>query len=422
MTACRCRRCFTAFNGFELAEASRAVHQLDEASQDVAIPPLNAVFERKMLGAHGRSSSPPRPPSPAPPPPTRASAAYTGVAAYNPGTLAPPPLPTPAVLTNPIPINLQNSGMPSLGVKQKRSFLGFIAMGEILNGRVLLENLTGITGTTQTPPLPTCIGFWGFLGRGGVRGNETRRPRLAWGLLVVLLRRGSGFIHTANFLCYLARMLPPQTPPRPPAPAPAPSQVLVHTATHAHTPAPSTRAWRYQLGLPWTPLARQLHPFPVLAFAAASPHAPPPQPVTELRVHMHMMCARRVLRRRRSSCTGAQADSSRACAALSTRNLPPPIPAVLSHLFLPFPSSPSSLLPFLLRVFSLRWCMRTSIQRLRQFSVQLDSTRERGRLTRTKSSPDACGAVRGEYIHIIYVGREENSTSNTAESSEGTTG
>ncbi|KAJ7706545.1 hypothetical protein B0H16DRAFT_1746905 [Mycena metata] len=65
-------------------------------------------------------------------------AAYTGVAAYNPGTLAPPPLPTPAVLTNPIPINLLN-----------------IAMGEILNGRVLLKNLTGITGTMQMPPLPT---------------------------------------------------------------------------------------------------------------------------------------------------------------------------------------------------------------------------------------------------------------------------
>ncbi|KAJ7727084.1 hypothetical protein B0H16DRAFT_1429173 [Mycena metata] len=130
-------------------------------------------------------------------------AAYTGVAAYNPGTLSPPPLPSPTVLTNPIPINLLNSGTPGLGVKQKGSFLGFsiemsvtnqvlgknstllqvpflnlmanivqragsvmvrvggnsqesahlVAMGEILNGRVLSKNLTGVTGTTQTPPL-----------------------------------------------------------------------------------------------------------------------------------------------------------------------------------------------------------------------------------------------------------------------------
>ncbi|KAJ7034447.1 hypothetical protein C8F04DRAFT_1101881 [Mycena alexandri] len=130
-------------------------------------------------------------------------ASYTGVAAYNPGTLVPPPLPTPAVLTNPIPVNLQNSGTPGLGVKQKGSFLGFsiemsvtnqvlgknstllqvpflnlmanivqragsvmvrvggntqesahlVPVGDILNGRVLSKNLTGVTGTTQTPPL-----------------------------------------------------------------------------------------------------------------------------------------------------------------------------------------------------------------------------------------------------------------------------
>ncbi|KAJ7752875.1 hypothetical protein B0H16DRAFT_1690894 [Mycena metata] len=42
-------------------------------------------------------------------------AAYTGVAAYNPGTLSPPPLPSPTVLTNPIPINLLHSGTPGLG-------------------------------------------------------------------------------------------------------------------------------------------------------------------------------------------------------------------------------------------------------------------------------------------------------------------
>ncbi|KAJ7227744.1 glycoside hydrolase family 79 protein [Mycena haematopus] len=131
-----------------------------------------------------------------------AGAAYTGVAAYNPGTLVPPPVPTPAVLTT-IPINLQNSGTPNLSIKQKGSFFGFsiemsvsnqilgknssllqvpflnlmanIAQragsvmvrvggnsqesaqlapdGSIPDGRVIIKNLTGVTGTTQTPPL-----------------------------------------------------------------------------------------------------------------------------------------------------------------------------------------------------------------------------------------------------------------------------
>ncbi|KAJ6566783.1 hypothetical protein B0H19DRAFT_1138577 [Mycena capillaripes] len=133
---------------------------------------------------------------------TAPGATYTGVAAYNPTSLVPPPLPTPAVLTN-IPVNLLNSGTPGLGVKQKGSFFGFsiemsvtnqvlgknstfiqvpflnlmanivqragsvmvrvggntqesahlVDDGAIPDGRVLIKNLTGVTGTTQTPPL-----------------------------------------------------------------------------------------------------------------------------------------------------------------------------------------------------------------------------------------------------------------------------
>ncbi|KAJ7166857.1 hypothetical protein C8R46DRAFT_1271897 [Mycena filopes] len=101
-------------------------------------------------------------------------ASYTGVAAYNPSTLVPPPLPTPSVLTT-IPVNLQNTGTPNLSIKQKGSFIGFsIEMSvtnqvlgknstliqesaklvdSLPNGRVLAKNLTGVTGTTQTPPL-----------------------------------------------------------------------------------------------------------------------------------------------------------------------------------------------------------------------------------------------------------------------------
>ncbi|KAJ6543162.1 hypothetical protein B0H19DRAFT_1035502 [Mycena capillaripes] len=133
---------------------------------------------------------------------TAPGAKYTGVAAYNPTTISPPPLPTPSVLTT-IPINLQNSGTPNLSIKQKGSFFGFsiemsvtnqvlgknstliqvpflnlmanivqragsvmvrvggntqesaklVDDGVIPDGRVLIKNLTGVTGTTQTPPL-----------------------------------------------------------------------------------------------------------------------------------------------------------------------------------------------------------------------------------------------------------------------------
>ncbi|KAK7024767.1 hypothetical protein R3P38DRAFT_2530271 [Favolaschia claudopus] len=124
---------------------------------------------------------------------TAPGAVYTGVAAYNPGSLTAPAPPNPTVLTT-IPIPLQNSGTPNLSIKQKGSFLGFsiemsvtnqvfpflnlmaniqqragsvmirvggnsqesaklVDDGVIPDGRILTKNLTGVTGTTQTPPL-----------------------------------------------------------------------------------------------------------------------------------------------------------------------------------------------------------------------------------------------------------------------------
>ncbi|KAJ7478241.1 hypothetical protein FB451DRAFT_1556993 [Mycena latifolia] len=131
---------------------------------------------------------------------TPEGASYTGPAAYNPTTLSAPPLPTASVLTT-LPVQLQNSGTTGMSIKQKGSFLGFsIEMsvtnqvlgknstfiqvpflnlmanlqqraGSVMvrvggntqesatlvdaldNGRILEKNLTGVTGTTQTPPL-----------------------------------------------------------------------------------------------------------------------------------------------------------------------------------------------------------------------------------------------------------------------------
>ncbi|KAJ7453359.1 glycoside hydrolase family 79 protein [Mycena galericulata] len=121
-------------------------------------------------------------------------------AAYNPTSLSVPPLPTATILTT-IPVQLQNAGTPNLSIKQKGSFFGFsIEMsvsnqvlgknstliqvpflnlmaniqqraGSVMirvggntqesatlvdtlpNGRILEKNHTGVTGTTQTPPL-----------------------------------------------------------------------------------------------------------------------------------------------------------------------------------------------------------------------------------------------------------------------------
>ncbi|KAJ7064676.1 hypothetical protein C8F01DRAFT_771741 [Mycena amicta] len=137
----------------------------------------------------------------APPSATGASAAnYTGVAAYNPSTLIPPPVPSPAIMST-IPVQLQNSGTVGMSIKQKGSFIGFsvemsvtnqvlgknstliqvpflnlmaniqqragsvmIRVGgntqesakmvdSLPNGRILQKDLENVTGTTQTPPL-----------------------------------------------------------------------------------------------------------------------------------------------------------------------------------------------------------------------------------------------------------------------------
>ncbi|KAJ7200294.1 hypothetical protein GGX14DRAFT_466601 [Mycena pura] len=131
---------------------------------------------------------------------TASGASYSGVAAYNPSTLVPPPVPSPTILTT-IPVALQNSGTVGLSIKQKGSFVGFsIEMsvtnqvlgknstfiqvpflnlmaniqqraGSVMvrvggntqesaklvdslpNGRILEKDLINVTGTTQTPPL-----------------------------------------------------------------------------------------------------------------------------------------------------------------------------------------------------------------------------------------------------------------------------
>ncbi|KAJ7090786.1 hypothetical protein B0H15DRAFT_836879 [Mycena belliarum] len=128
------------------------------------------------------------------------NATYTGPAAYNPVPLARPPLPASGVMTT-IPVQLQNSGTVGMSIKQKGSFLGFSIEMSVTNqvlgknstfiqvpflnlmanlqqragsvmvrvggntqesatlvptldkGRILEKNLTGVTGTTQTPPL-----------------------------------------------------------------------------------------------------------------------------------------------------------------------------------------------------------------------------------------------------------------------------
>ncbi|KAJ7727079.1 hypothetical protein B0H16DRAFT_1591388 [Mycena metata] len=151
----------------------------------------------------------------------------------------------------------------------------------------------------------------------------------------------------------------PQTPPHPhPHPHPPPRRVgsgpRTHRRARAHTPAIDSRmpiptrlavdvricacCGRAYLRMlcacasASSPLARQLRPFPALTFAAAPPHAPLPLPMTKLCARMHMMRARQVPA---PSTQLLQADSSRACAALSTRNpLTYPAPSL---------SSPSSL-------------------------------------------------------------------------------
>ncbi|KAF8217162.1 glycoside hydrolase family 79 protein [Mycena galopus ATCC 62051] len=128
------------------------------------------------------------------------AAEYSGVEAYNPSTLIPPPIPTPAIVTT-IPVQLQNNGTPKLSITQSGAFMGFsiemsvtnqifgknstllqvpflnlmanlqqragsvrIRVGgntqetaklvdELPDNRVLQKNLTAVFGPTSTPPL-----------------------------------------------------------------------------------------------------------------------------------------------------------------------------------------------------------------------------------------------------------------------------
>ncbi|KAJ7884882.1 hypothetical protein B0H13DRAFT_2666943 [Mycena leptocephala] len=109
-----------------------------------------------------------------------AASAYTGAAAYNPTTLVAPPVPTPAVPSS-FQIQLNNGGRRGNQVLGKNAthiqvpFLNLMAniqqraggartrWGELAatlvpaasipDGKILQKNLTGVTGTTQTPPL-----------------------------------------------------------------------------------------------------------------------------------------------------------------------------------------------------------------------------------------------------------------------------
>ncbi|KAJ6513514.1 hypothetical protein DFH09DRAFT_999118 [Mycena vulgaris] len=128
------------------------------------------------------------------------AAQYTGAQAYNPTTLIPPPVPTPA-LASTIPVQLQSAGTPGLSVPQLGAFMGFSIEMSVTNqvlgknstqlqvaflnlmaniqqragfvrirvggntqegaklvdslpdNRIIQKNMTGITGTTNTPPL-----------------------------------------------------------------------------------------------------------------------------------------------------------------------------------------------------------------------------------------------------------------------------
>ncbi|KAJ7031869.1 hypothetical protein C8F04DRAFT_1109322 [Mycena alexandri] len=128
------------------------------------------------------------------------AAQYSGVQAYSPVTLTPPPVPSPAIAST-IPVRLQNAGTIGMSIPQPGSFMGFsvemsvtnqvfgknstqlqvpflnlmanlqqrsggvrIRVGgntqelaklvdSLPNNRILQKNLTGIFGTTDTPPL-----------------------------------------------------------------------------------------------------------------------------------------------------------------------------------------------------------------------------------------------------------------------------
>lgn len=52
------------------------------------------------------------------------AAQYSGVEAYNPTTLIPPPVPSPTILST-IPVKLQNTGTPGMSITQSGAFMGF---------------------------------------------------------------------------------------------------------------------------------------------------------------------------------------------------------------------------------------------------------------------------------------------------------
>ncbi|KAJ7103817.1 hypothetical protein C8R44DRAFT_945254 [Mycena epipterygia] len=128
------------------------------------------------------------------------AAQYSGVEAYNPTTLIPPPVPSPTILST-IPVRLQNNGTPGMSITQSGAFMGFSIEMSVTNqvlgknstqlqdpflnlmaniqqragsvrirvggnsqesaklvdslpdNRILQMNLSGVTGPTNTPPL-----------------------------------------------------------------------------------------------------------------------------------------------------------------------------------------------------------------------------------------------------------------------------
>ncbi|KAJ7822355.1 hypothetical protein B0H13DRAFT_2291507 [Mycena leptocephala] len=100
-----------------------------------------------------------------------AASAYMGAAAYNPTTLVAPPVPTPAVPSS-FQIQLNNGGTPGVpflnlmaNIQQRAGSVRVrvggnsqesatpVPAASIPDGKILQKNLTGVTGTTQTPPL-----------------------------------------------------------------------------------------------------------------------------------------------------------------------------------------------------------------------------------------------------------------------------
>ncbi|KAF7327078.1 Glyco-hydro-79C domain-containing protein [Mycena kentingensis (nom. inval.)] len=108
--------------------------------------------------------------------PTNSAAAsdYTSLQAFNPTTLTPPAVPTPAILTN-IPVKLQKAGTPNLGVKQDGAFLGFSIEMSVSN-QVFGKNSTFL----QVPFLNLMASLAARAGSVRIRvgGNSQERAKL----------------------------------------------------------------------------------------------------------------------------------------------------------------------------------------------------------------------------------------------------